>query len=128
MHPSPEARTYVCVEMPGWQGQLVVRLFVRAVYAGGSLFVEWTFQVLPSLRPRFLEIDTLYEQSWQRQLKNSMGHGLRTMAPALLRSPYWAMKSSRQLRSSRRSLSRQSDAIRKKTLTRAVRTFLTDHG
>lgn len=54
VHPSPEARTYVCVEMPGWQGQLVVTLFVRAVYAGGSLFMEWTFQVLPPLRPRFL--------------------------------------------------------------------------
>jgi hypothetical protein len=35
--PTPDARTYVCVEMPGWQGQLVVTLFARAVHAGGSL-------------------------------------------------------------------------------------------
>jgi hypothetical protein len=34
VNPSPEARTYVCIEMPGWQGQLVVTLFIRAVYAG----------------------------------------------------------------------------------------------
>ena len=26
VHPSPEARTHVCVEMPGWPGQLVVTL------------------------------------------------------------------------------------------------------
>src|SRR5690348_8267084 len=47
VNPSPKARTYVCVEMPGWHGQLVVTLFIRAVYAGKSLFVKWTFRVLP---------------------------------------------------------------------------------
>ena len=35
LDPTPDARAYVCVEMPGWQGQLVVTLFVRAVHAGG---------------------------------------------------------------------------------------------
>ena len=57
LHPSPEARTYVCVEMPGWQGQLVVTLFIRAVNAGGSLYVESTFRVLPPLKAKFLWID-----------------------------------------------------------------------
>ena len=49
LDPTPDARTYVCVEMPGWQGQLVVTLFVRAVHAGGSLYVEWEYRVLPPL-------------------------------------------------------------------------------
>ena len=30
-HPTPEARTYVCAEISGWKGQLVVSLFTRAV-------------------------------------------------------------------------------------------------
>jgi hypothetical protein len=37
--PTPDARTYVSVEMPGWQGQLVVTLFARAVHAGGALSI-----------------------------------------------------------------------------------------
>ena len=41
LHPTPDARVYVCVEMPGWQGQLVVTLFARAVHVGGSLYIEW---------------------------------------------------------------------------------------
>ncbi|HYV32014.1 MAG TPA: hypothetical protein VEO53_13035, partial [Candidatus Binatia bacterium] len=43
LHPTPDARVYVCVEMPGWQGQLVVTLFVRAVHAGGLLYLEWEY-------------------------------------------------------------------------------------
>jgi hypothetical protein len=48
--PNPEARTYVCIEMGGWQGQLVVTLFVRAVRVGHSLYLEWEFRVLPPLQ------------------------------------------------------------------------------
>ncbi|HEY2519584.1 MAG TPA: hypothetical protein VGJ19_05700 [Streptosporangiaceae bacterium] len=119
-HPSPEARTYVCVEMPGWQGQLVVTLFVRAVHAGGSLFVEWTFKVLPPLRQSFLMIDRFYDQSRAQQLKNSLGRGLCTMPGALLKSPYWAVKTSRAARVARNRALRQSGQIR--------RGFIFDYG
>jgi hypothetical protein len=112
-HPSPEARTYICVEMPGWQGQLVVTLFVRAVQAGGSLFVEWTFKVLPPLRATFLRIDTWYDRSRSQQLKNSLGRAFVTVWPELLRSPRWALKTSRHIRVARHRQSRQSDQIRK---------------
>ena len=47
LHPTPDARVYVCLEMPGWQGQLVTTLFARAVHAGGSLYIEWSFHILP---------------------------------------------------------------------------------
>lgn len=112
-HPSPEARTYICVEMPGWQGQLVVTLFVRTVHAGGSLFVEWTFKVLPPLRETFLRIDTYYDHSKSAQLRNSLGSGFITVWPALLRSPRWALKTSRRIRVARHHQERQSDQIRK---------------
>jgi len=91
-HPSPEARTYVCVEMPGWQGQLVVTLFARAVYTGNSLFVEWTFRVLPPLKREFLHIDELYELPRRYQLRNSLHSGLRGLVPALFCSPIRAMR------------------------------------
>jgi hypothetical protein len=92
LHPTPEARTYVCVEMPGWQGQLVVTLFVRAVHTGESLYIDWTFRVIPPLRDEFLVIDRLHELSRYHQLRDSLRFSLRETIPALLRSPYVAAR------------------------------------
>ena len=111
LHPSPEARTYVCVEMPGWQGQLVVTLFVRAVNAGGSLYVEYTFRVLPPLKAEFLYIDRLYEMSLPRQLKYSLGGALLKTPRALLKSPYEAIRARRQPRVARRRQAQQRSLI-----------------
>jgi hypothetical protein len=96
LFPTPDARTYVCVEMPGWKGQLVVTLFVRVVHAGESLYIEWTFQVLPPLRPEFLAIDHFHELSRYRQIRASMQASLRTAIPELLRSPYAAVRAWRR--------------------------------
>jgi hypothetical protein len=93
INPSPEGRTYVCVEMPGWQGQLVVTLFIRTVYAGKSLYVEWAFRVLPPIRSEFLGVDALYELPGYLQLGNSLAAGLRGLVPALLGSPIQALRS-----------------------------------
>ena len=71
MYPTPDARTYVCAEMGGWKGQLVVSMFVRAVQARGSLHVDWTFRVLPPLSFIFLMLDTLYDLPRARQLLNT---------------------------------------------------------
>lgn len=113
LHPSAEARTYVCVEMPGWQGQLVVTLFVRAVNAGGSLYIEYTFRVLPPLRPEFLSIDCLYELSLLRQLRRSLGIGLLETPRALLASPYQAVRAHRRPRISRHRQAQQRAVIKK---------------
>ena len=111
LHPTPEARTYVCVEMPGWHGQLVVTLFIRAVHTGDSLYLDWTFQVLPPLSDEFVVIDSLYEVSRYHQIAASLRFGLRKTIPAMLKSPYEVLKSWRQPRIARRDKSRQSHAI-----------------
>jgi len=67
VHPTSEARTYVCAEIGGWKGQLVVSLFTRAVQARGSLQVEWMFHVLPPLHGNLLQIDRQYELGRIRQ-------------------------------------------------------------
>src|SRR5262249_1637464 len=87
VHPTPDARTYLCAEIGGWQGQLVVSLFARAVQARGSLQVEWSFQVLPPLNKYFLEIDRRYEHARARQLANALGAGVTGFVPALISSP-----------------------------------------
>jgi len=113
LHPTPEARTYVCVEMPGWQGQLVVTLFIRAVHTGDSLYIDWTFQVLPPLKDKFLEIDQFYELSRYHQLRGSLWRGLCETVPALLRSPYEALRTRSRPHIVRRHQSRQSHAIKR---------------
>ena len=110
-NPTPEARTYVCVEMTGWKGQLVVTLFVRAVHTGDSLYIEWTFRVLPPLRRIFLLIDDLYEQSRWRQVRMSLRFGLQEMIPALVTSPFNAVSAYRRPYIAMRREFRQADRI-----------------
>jgi hypothetical protein len=112
IHPSPEARTYVCVEMPGWQGQLVVTLFIRAVYTGASLFVEWSFRVLPPLRAEFLIVDRLYENRRRRQLSTSLTHGFQHFFPALLKSPVHAIRIRQRPYAALRRKRRQANEIK----------------
>ena len=111
LNPSPEARTYVCVEMPGWQGQLVVTLFIRAVYAGTSLFVEWTFRVLPPIRSQFRQIDRLYYFPRHVQVRTALRQGLREVVPALLRSPVSALRLRRIPWAADRAQRRQENEI-----------------
>jgi hypothetical protein len=113
LHPASEARTYVCVEMPGWQGQLVVTLYIRAVHTGDSLYVDWTFRVLPPLRREFLLPDHLYEKSWSGQLRSSLRLGLHETIPALLQSLSKALKAWRRPRIGQRHKSQQARAIKK---------------
>jgi hypothetical protein len=113
LHPTPNARTYVCVEMPGWQGQLVVTLFARAVHAGGCLYVEWSFRVLPPLHNEYLQVDKLYEQPTYRQLRDSLWVGLRGVVPALLASPYQVLRIWRRSLAARVKYSQQAAQIRR---------------
>lgn len=92
INPTDESRSYVCVEMPGWHGQLVVTLFARAVYTGKSLFVEWTFRILPPLRKEFLQIDNLFELPRYQQALNSLSVGSHATVPMLIRSPVTALR------------------------------------
>jgi len=88
LHPTPEARTYVCVEMVGWGGQLVVTLFVRAVRVGDSLYIEWEFRVLPPLRKDLLNIDERFEVPFYFQLWESLRTGMRDLVTGLLGAPF----------------------------------------
>lgn len=85
--PGSEARTYVCAEIGGWKGQLVVSLFTRAVQSRGSLQVEWMFHILPPLNTNFLLVDRLYEQPVIWQVSKALATGVLGFAPALVSAP-----------------------------------------
>jgi hypothetical protein len=86
--PTPDARTYVCVEMPGWQGQLMVTLFARAVHAGGSLYLEWEYYVLPPLKEWFHRVDLHFDVARARRLWRAGLRGAREVIPALFKAPF----------------------------------------
>ncbi len=104
LHPTPDARVYICLEMPGWQGQLVTTLFARAVHAGGSLYLEWSFHVLPPLSKLFPDIDEFYDEPAAEQFGKALGLGLLYAIPAFLKSPlavagygwHWVRKKARR--------------------------------
>jgi hypothetical protein len=87
LHPTPEARTYVCAEISGWKGQLVVSLFTRAVQVHGSLQVEWTFYGLPPLNTNLLQINQHYEPRRIKQIARATGSGILHFVPDLLWAP-----------------------------------------
>ena len=87
VHPTPEARTYLCAEIGGWKGQLVVSLFARAVQANGSLQVEWLFNVLPPLHSGLLQVDQHYEQRRIKQFTKATAIGISWFIPALISAP-----------------------------------------
>jgi hypothetical protein len=87
VNPTPEARTYLCAEIGGWKGQLVVSLFTRAVQAHGSLQVEWEFYALPPLHDSLLEIDHRYEWRRIRQFADAMAIGIAQFIPGLIWAP-----------------------------------------
>lgn len=53
--PSQNARTYACLAMPSWQGEIVVSTLVRAELAGSKLFVEGRTHALLPPRARYRE-------------------------------------------------------------------------
>lgn len=87
----PDARSYVCAEAHGWQGQLMVTMFARAVHTGGWLYIEWSFYELPPINERYMAIDYLFEESAYRKLREASYSSLRYTLPALLWSPFAIM-------------------------------------
>ena len=113
LHPTPDARVYVCVEMPGWQGQLVVTLFVRAVHAGGLLYLEWEYYVLPPLKPEFLAINHLHGSSPGSQFYRSCSWGIRKGVLALVKAPFAVMTDLWRIFDARRQSAQWENVIRK---------------
>jgi len=90
----------------------VVTLFVRAVHAGGLLYLEWEYYVLPPVRPEFLAINNLHGASLGSQLYRSCSWGIRKGAPALVKAPFAVMNDLWRIFDARRQSARWENVIR----------------
>ncbi|GAA1260326.1 membrane protein [Sphaerisporangium rubeum] len=59
--PHDRARTYLTISLPGWDGEVVVSVFLRFALLPDSdlLFIEASYSLLTPLRERYREIDDL---------------------------------------------------------------------
>ncbi len=89
---TPDARTYVCAEIHGWQGQLMVTMFVRAVHTDGWLHIEWSFYVLPPISDMYTAVDDLYQVPTLRKLRETCAWSLRRTVRELIRAPFALMR------------------------------------
>jgi hypothetical protein len=83
----PDARTYVCAEIYGWQGELMVTMFARTVHTGGWLHIEWSFYALPPISEKYMAVDYLYHESILRRLRKTFTWSLVRTLPALIWAP-----------------------------------------
>jgi hypothetical protein len=111
IHPTPDARVYVCVEMPSWQGQLVVTMFARAVHVGGSLYIEWRFNVLPPVSRLFQAIDSRWLGSRGRTRRTVLKLALVRTPRALCQAPLRIWATGQRERTWRRHAEEQADSI-----------------
>jgi hypothetical protein len=111
LHPTPDARVYVCVEMPSWQGQLVVTLFVRAVHIGGSLYIEWRFHVLRPVWRHLQDIDNIWQQPRQSLVRARCRASTSETLPALLMAVPAILHNHRVRANARKKQKRQEYAI-----------------
>lgn len=86
-HPEDSARPYICAQVVGWKGQLVMSTFVRFVVTSQHLFLEVSSSLLAPVRGEYQEVDRLLVQPTLRQLGRMARRTLFRTAIRLLVAP-----------------------------------------
>ncbi len=81
------ARPYLCIQVSGWQGQLVHSTFLRFVVTPHELFVEASHFLLTPVRDEFQEVDRLLPEPTAGQALRIGGRALRRTPGHLFRAP-----------------------------------------
>lgn len=82
------ARPYLCIQVSGWQGQLVHSTFLRFVLTPHELFVEASHFLLTPVRDEFQEVDRLLPEPTVGQALRIGGRALRRTPGHLFRAPF----------------------------------------
>ncbi|MFI1996271.1 IS701 family transposase [Actinoplanes sp. NPDC020271] len=113
LHATEAARTYLCIELPAWNGELLVTVYVRAVEYGDDLYVEFYAYVLLPLHPVIASAEKLPVSPYGRAVHVARWTGpiglrlLRDAPRTLIMSARWrwflARRPARQRRLIRKS-------------------------
>jgi hypothetical protein len=91
VEPEDRARPYLCIQVSGWQGQLVLSTFLRFVVTPRELFVEASHCLLTPVRDEFQEVDRLLPQPTAGQALRIGGRALRRAPGHVFRAPFAAV-------------------------------------
>lgn len=67
---SDEIRHYKCIRIIGWQGEIVLSIFLRFVKLNQNLYVEASYFFLPPLKQEYHEIDEIQPNPTWKKLPN----------------------------------------------------------
>lgn len=86
--PSGTVRPYLCAQVTGWHGQLVVTTFIRVVVLTGLLFVETATYVLAPLRKEYLAVDAMRIRTRRERLGATIAQTTARLLPTMLAAPF----------------------------------------
>lgn len=87
LDPEDRARPYLSFQVSGWQGQLVLSIFLRFVVTSEELFVEVSHSLLTPVRDEFQVVDRLLPQPTPRQAAVIAGRSAAMLPVLLVRAP-----------------------------------------
>jgi hypothetical protein len=80
-------RTYLCIQITTWNGDLVVTLFMRATLTGTNLHVLNKIYVLAPLGFEFRQYERAIPRYWLNRLGTAIAYATQNVVPRLLHSP-----------------------------------------
>ncbi len=86
--PEDNARTYICLRVAGWHGQLVLSTFLRFVVTGQNLFIELSHSLLTPILDHYQEVDHLLPQPTLRQFLRIAQRSVRQVPMGLVAAPF----------------------------------------
>lgn len=87
LEPEDRARPYLCLQVSGWNGQLVLSSFMRFVVTPKELFLEVSHSLLTPVRDEYQIADRLLPEPTLRQALVLAGQAVATLPILLLRAP-----------------------------------------
>lgn len=85
-------RHYLVIQVPGWQGEMVVSVFLRFAITGSDLFTEASYWVLPPLRESYHSFDGYNPVPDLRVAAGLVGRTVLTTIPLLVKAPFVVLK------------------------------------
>jgi hypothetical protein len=86
--PSDLVRHYLAVRIVGWEGELIVSLFLRFSFTGDNLFCEASYFLLPPVEKRYHDIDDRGAAADLRTVGELLARSLLHTLPLVVIAPF----------------------------------------
>ena len=81
-------RPYLCARVQGWDGELILSVFVHFTKRGAALLAEVQHYLLAPVLPEYRQADRLAGMSWSQRLTGELRSGPRAVTGTVLRAPF----------------------------------------